>query len=105
MHHRLPPSSLGTSEQRASLPYVVLRVPLPSGNLLNRFAKEIDAIDNMIPDGLKMMLGYFFKLMEVCIIVLMATPFASRYHPSYGVSLWFHTGMPESAFMGLRKEG
>uniref|UniRef100_A0A672T5Q6 ABC-type glutathione-S-conjugate transporter n=1 Tax=Sinocyclocheilus grahami TaxID=75366 RepID=A0A672T5Q6_SINGR len=49
----------------------------PSGNLLNRFAKEIDAIDNMIPDGLKMMLGYFFKLMEVCIIVLMATPFAA----------------------------
>ncbi|XP_056606838.1 multidrug resistance-associated protein 1 [Triplophysa dalaica] len=49
----------------------------PSGNLLNRFAKEIDAIDNMIPDGLKMMLSYFFKLMEVCIIVLMATPFAA----------------------------
>lgn len=49
----------------------------PSGNLLNRFAKEIDAIDNMIPDGLKMMLSYFFKLLEVCIIVLMATPFAA----------------------------
>lgn len=48
----------------------------PSGNLLNRFAKEIDAIDCMIPDGLKMMLGYVFKLMEVCIIVLLATPFA-----------------------------
>uniref|UniRef100_A0AAR2LN52 ABC-type glutathione-S-conjugate transporter n=1 Tax=Pygocentrus nattereri TaxID=42514 RepID=A0AAR2LN52_PYGNA len=49
----------------------------PSGNLLNRFAKEIDAIDCMIPDGLKMMLSYFFKLMEVCIIVLLATPFAA----------------------------
>ncbi|XP_028827470.1 multidrug resistance-associated protein 1 [Denticeps clupeoides] len=49
----------------------------PSGNLLNRFAKEIDAIDCMVPDGLKMMLGYFFKLMEVCIIVLLATPFAA----------------------------
>lgn len=49
----------------------------PSGNLLNRFAKEIDAIDCMIPEGLKMMLNYFFKLMEVCIIVLMATPFAA----------------------------
>ncbi|XP_019905023.2 multidrug resistance-associated protein 1 [Esox lucius] len=48
----------------------------PSGNLLNRFAKEIDAIDCMIPDGLKMMLGYLFKLMEVCIIVMLATPFA-----------------------------
>uniref|UniRef100_A0A8C1PKV4 ABC-type glutathione-S-conjugate transporter n=1 Tax=Cyprinus carpio TaxID=7962 RepID=A0A8C1PKV4_CYPCA len=42
----------------------------PSGNLLNRFSKEIDAIDCMIPDGLKMMLGYVFKLLEVCIIVI-----------------------------------
>uniref|UniRef100_A0A669EZI3 ABC-type glutathione-S-conjugate transporter n=1 Tax=Oreochromis niloticus TaxID=8128 RepID=A0A669EZI3_ORENI len=49
----------------------------PSGNLLNRFAKEIDAIDCMVPEGLKMMLSYVFKLMEVCIIVLMATPFAA----------------------------
>ncbi|KAI7803545.1 putative multidrug resistance-associated protein 1-like [Triplophysa rosa] len=48
----------------------------PSGNLLNRFSKEIDAIDCMIPDGLKMMLGYVFKLLEVCIIVMLATPFA-----------------------------
>ncbi|KAM6957268.1 multidrug resistance-associated protein 1-like [Aplochiton taeniatus] len=48
----------------------------PSGNLLNRFSKEIDAIDCMIPDGIKMMLGYVFKLLEVCIIVIMATPLA-----------------------------
>ncbi|XP_041666846.1 multidrug resistance-associated protein 1-like [Cheilinus undulatus] len=48
----------------------------PSGNLLNRFSKEIDAIDCMIPDGLKMMLGYLFKLLEVCIILLLATPFS-----------------------------
>ncbi|XP_055013931.1 LOW QUALITY PROTEIN: multidrug resistance-associated protein 1-like [Boleophthalmus pectinirostris] len=58
----------------------VLRSPMaffestPSGSLLNRFSKEIDAIDCMIPDGLKMMLGYLFKLLEVCIIVLLATP-------------------------------
>lgn len=61
----------------------VLRSPMsffectPSGNLLNRFAKEIDAIDCMVPEGLKMMLSYAFKLLEVCIIVLMATPFAA----------------------------
>lgn len=30
----------------------------------------------MIPDAFKMMLGYVFKLLEVCIIVFMATPFA-----------------------------
>ncbi|KAM4521267.1 multidrug resistance-associated protein 1-like, partial [Odontesthes bonariensis] len=47
----------------------------PSGNLLNRFSKEIDAIDCMIPEGLKMMLGYLFKLLEVFIIVLLATPY------------------------------
>ncbi|XP_072320134.1 multidrug resistance-associated protein 1-like [Eucyclogobius newberryi] len=46
----------------------------PSGSLLNRFSKEIDSIDCMIPDGVKMMLGYLFKLLEVCIIVLLATP-------------------------------
>ncbi|KAG9331799.1 hypothetical protein JZ751_017001 [Albula glossodonta] len=49
----------------------------PSGNLLNRFAKEVDAIDCMIPEGLKMALSYLFKLLEVCVIVLMATPFAA----------------------------
>uniref|UniRef100_A0A8C5E025 AAA+ ATPase domain-containing protein n=1 Tax=Gouania willdenowi TaxID=441366 RepID=A0A8C5E025_GOUWI len=43
----------------------------PSGNLLNRFSKEVDAIDCMIPEGLKMMLSYLFKLLEVCIIVLL----------------------------------
>ncbi|XP_028669916.1 multidrug resistance-associated protein 1-like isoform X1 [Erpetoichthys calabaricus] len=61
----------------------VLRSPMaffertPSGNLLNRFSKEVDAIDCMIPDGLKMMLGYLFKLLEICIIVLLATPIAA----------------------------
>ncbi|XP_058473003.1 multidrug resistance-associated protein 1-like isoform X1 [Solea solea] len=64
----------------ADLLHSVLHSPMsffevtPSGNLLNRFSKEIDAIDCMIPDGLKMMLGYLFKLLEVCIIVLLATP-------------------------------
>ncbi|XP_061888037.1 multidrug resistance-associated protein 1-like [Entelurus aequoreus] len=66
----------------ADLLHNVLRSPMsffevtPSGNLLNRFSKEVDAIDCMIPEGLKMMLGYLFKLLEVCIIVLAATPFS-----------------------------
>uniref|UniRef100_A0A8C6TC28 ATP-binding cassette, sub-family C (CFTR/MRP), member 6b, tandem duplicate 1 n=1 Tax=Neogobius melanostomus TaxID=47308 RepID=A0A8C6TC28_9GOBI len=59
----------------ADLLHNVLRSPMAffestqSGSILNRFSKEIDAIDCMIPDGLKMMLGYLFKLLEVCIIV------------------------------------
>ncbi|TNN24869.1 Multidrug resistance-associated protein 1 [Liparis tanakae] len=64
----------------ADLLHSVLRSPMsffeatPSGNLLNRFSKEVDAIDCMIPDGLKMILSYVFKLLEVCIILLLATP-------------------------------
>ncbi|XP_068585945.1 multidrug resistance-associated protein 1-like [Cebidichthys violaceus] len=64
----------------ADLLHSVLRSPVsffeatPSGNLLNRFSKEVDAIDCMIPDGLKMMLSYLFKLLEVCVILLLATP-------------------------------
>ncbi|XP_059195026.1 multidrug resistance-associated protein 1-like, partial [Centropristis striata] len=64
----------------ASLLHSVLHSPMsffevtPSGNLLNRFSKEMDSIDCMVPDGLKMMLGYLFKLLEVCIILLLATP-------------------------------
>ncbi|XP_029940293.1 multidrug resistance-associated protein 1-like [Salarias fasciatus] len=73
---------VASRQLHADLLHSVLHSPMsffeatPSGNLLNRFSKEIDAIDCMIPDGLKMMLGYLFKLLEVCIIVLLATPFA-----------------------------
>uniref|UniRef100_A0A4W5L7W8 ABC transporter domain-containing protein n=1 Tax=Hucho hucho TaxID=62062 RepID=A0A4W5L7W8_9TELE len=72
----------------------ILRSPMaffevtPSGNLLNRFSKEVDAIDCMIPDGLKMMLGYLFKLLEVCIIVLVAMPFAVLYCVCVCVYRW-----------------
>ncbi|XP_062841068.1 multidrug resistance-associated protein 1 [Trichomycterus rosablanca] len=48
----------------------------PSGNMLNRFSREMDAIDCMIPDAVKTTLGYAFKLLEVCVVVLVATPFA-----------------------------
>jgi len=67
----------------ADLLHSVLRSPMsffeatPSGNLLNHFFKEVDAIDCMIPDGLKMILSYVFKLLEVCIILLLATPLTS----------------------------
>ncbi|XP_076020047.1 multidrug resistance-associated protein 1-like [Genypterus blacodes] len=71
---------VASRDLHANLLHSVLHSPMgffevtPSGNLMNRFSKEIDAIDCMIPDGLKMMLGYLFKLLEVCIIVLLATP-------------------------------
>uniref|UniRef100_A0A8D0D0S8 ABC-type glutathione-S-conjugate transporter n=1 Tax=Sander lucioperca TaxID=283035 RepID=A0A8D0D0S8_SANLU len=72
---------VASRQLHADLLHSVLHSPVsffevtPSGNLLNRFSREMDAIDCMIPDGLKMMLGYLFKLLEVCIILLLATPF------------------------------
>lgn len=48
----------------------------PIGNLLNRFSKETDAIDSIIPDKLKSFLGFFFSLLEIYIVVIVATPIA-----------------------------
>ncbi|XP_026541463.1 multidrug resistance-associated protein 1-like [Notechis scutatus] len=46
----------------------------PSGNLLNRFSKEMDAIDSIIPDKLKSLLGFLFNLLEIYIVIMVATP-------------------------------
>lgn len=48
----------------------------PIGNLLNRFSKETDAIDSIIPDKLKSLLGFLFSLLEIYIVVIVATPIA-----------------------------
>uniref|UniRef100_A0A8C6XMK2 ABC-type glutathione-S-conjugate transporter n=1 Tax=Naja naja TaxID=35670 RepID=A0A8C6XMK2_NAJNA len=58
----------------------VLRSPItffeqtPSGNLLNRFSKEMDAIDSIIPDKLKSLLGFLFNLLEIYVVIVVATP-------------------------------
>uniref|UniRef100_A0A7M4EP79 ABC-type glutathione-S-conjugate transporter n=1 Tax=Crocodylus porosus TaxID=8502 RepID=A0A7M4EP79_CROPO len=46
------------------------------GNLLNRFSKEMDAIDSVIPDKLKSLLGFLFNLLEIYIVIVLATPIA-----------------------------
>uniref|UniRef100_A0A670Y284 ABC-type glutathione-S-conjugate transporter n=1 Tax=Pseudonaja textilis TaxID=8673 RepID=A0A670Y284_PSETE len=46
----------------------------PSGNLLNRFSKEMDAIDSIIPDKLKSLLGFLFNLLEIYVVIMVATP-------------------------------
>ncbi|KAM3826474.1 ATP-binding cassette sub-family C member 6 [Vipera latastei] len=58
----------------------VLRSPMiffeqtPSGNLLNRFSKEMDAIDSIIPDKLKSLLSFLFNLLEIYVVIVVATP-------------------------------
>ncbi|KFV85701.1 Multidrug resistance-associated protein 6, partial [Struthio camelus australis] len=49
----------------------------PIGNLLNRFSKEIDAIDSVIPDKLKSLLGFLFNLLEIYLVIIVATPLAA----------------------------
>ncbi|NXE47010.1 MRP6 protein, partial [Casuarius casuarius] len=49
----------------------------PIGNLLNRFSKEIDAIDSVIPDKLKSLLGFLFNLLEIYLVIIVATPMAA----------------------------
>uniref|UniRef100_A0A8C9EWX5 Multidrug resistance-associated protein 1 n=1 Tax=Pavo cristatus TaxID=9049 RepID=A0A8C9EWX5_PAVCR len=69
----------------------VLRSPMsffertPSGNLVNRFSKEIDTIDSAIPPIIKMFMGSTFNVIGACIIILLATPIAAVIIPPLGL--------------------
>ncbi|XP_009874370.1 PREDICTED: multidrug resistance-associated protein 6, partial [Apaloderma vittatum] len=49
----------------------------PIGNLLNLFSREMDAIDSVIPDKLKSLLGFLFNLLEIYLVIIVATPWAA----------------------------
>ncbi|XP_030581396.1 multidrug resistance-associated protein 1 [Archocentrus centrarchus] len=78
-----------------SMLYDVLRSPMsffertPSGNLVNRFAKEMDTIDTVIPSIIKMFLGSMFNVMGSCVIILFATPLVAIIIPFLGLLYFF----------------
>ncbi|XP_014896740.1 multidrug resistance-associated protein 1 [Poecilia latipinna] len=78
-----------------SLLYDVLRSPMsffektPSGNLVNRFAKEMDTIDSVIPSIIKMFMGSFFNVLGSCVIILFATPLVAIIIPFLGLLYFF----------------
>ncbi|XP_056359573.1 ATP-binding cassette sub-family C member 6 isoform X2 [Oenanthe melanoleuca] len=61
----------------------VMRSPMlffeqtPLGHLLNRFSRDMDAVDSVIPDKLKSVLGFFFNLLEIYLVIVVATPWAA----------------------------
>ncbi|XP_053551240.1 multidrug resistance-associated protein 1 isoform X2 [Bombina bombina] len=61
----------------------------PSGNLVNRFSKEIDTIDSTIPQIIKMFMGSLFNVIGACIIILVATPIVAVIIPPLGVLYFF----------------
>ncbi|KAL4659053.1 multidrug resistance-associated protein 1-like isoform X1 [Arapaima gigas] len=75
--------------------YNVLRSPIsffertPTGNLVNRFAKEMDTIDTVIPGIIKMFLGSMFNVLSTCAIILMATPLIAVVIPPLGLLYFF----------------
>lgn len=75
--------------------YDVLRSPMsffertPSGNLVNRFAKEMDTIDSVIPSIIKMFMGSMFNVLGACVIILIATPLVAIIIPFLGVLYFF----------------
>ncbi|XP_074513337.1 multidrug resistance-associated protein 1 [Sebastes fasciatus] len=78
-----------------SMLYDVLRSPMsffertPSGNLINRFAKEIDTIDSVIPMIIKMFLGSMLNVLGSCVIILIATPLVAIIIPFLGLLYFF----------------
>ncbi|XP_015215911.2 multidrug resistance-associated protein 1 isoform X2 [Lepisosteus oculatus] len=73
----------------------VLRSPMsffertPSGNLVNRFAKETDTIDSVIPGIIKMFMGSLFNVLGACIVILIATPMIAVIIPPLGLLYFF----------------
>lgn len=61
----------------------------PSGNLVNRFSKEIDTIDSTIPHIIKMFMGSLFNVIGACIIILIATPIVAVIIPPLGLLYFF----------------
>uniref|UniRef100_A0A8C2SIC2 Multidrug resistance-associated protein 1 n=1 Tax=Capra hircus TaxID=9925 RepID=A0A8C2SIC2_CAPHI len=61
----------------------------PSGNLVNRFSKELDTVDSMIPQVIKMFMGSLFNVIGACIIILLATPMAAVIIPPLGLIYFF----------------
>ncbi|XP_061080827.1 multidrug resistance-associated protein 1 isoform X2 [Conger conger] len=78
-----------------SMLYNVLRSPIsffertPSGNLVNRFAKEIDTIDSVIPNIIKMFMGSMFNVLGACVVILVATPLVAVIIPPLGLLYFF----------------
>nr|XP_019958522.1 PREDICTED: multidrug resistance-associated protein 1-like isoform X1 [Paralichthys olivaceus] len=78
-----------------SLLYDVLRSPMsffertPSGNLVNRFSKEMDTIDSVIPSIAKMFMGSMFSVMAACVVILIATPLVAIIIPVLGLLYFF----------------
>ncbi|KAJ1097026.1 hypothetical protein NDU88_002155 [Pleurodeles waltl] len=66
-----------------NLLYSILRCPLsffertPSGSLTNRFAKEMDTVDNVIPHVVMVTILLFLVILEILLIVAVATPLAA----------------------------
>uniref|UniRef100_A0A671YCQ1 Multidrug resistance-associated protein 1 n=1 Tax=Sparus aurata TaxID=8175 RepID=A0A671YCQ1_SPAAU len=86
---------LASRSLHQSMLYDVLRSPMsffertPSGNLVNRFAKEIDTIDSVIPSIIKMFMGSMFNVLGACVVILIATPLVAIIIPFLGLLYFF----------------
>uniref|UniRef100_A0A8D2LSN2 Multidrug resistance-associated protein 1 n=1 Tax=Varanus komodoensis TaxID=61221 RepID=A0A8D2LSN2_VARKO len=75
--------------------YNVLRCPIsffertPSGNLVNRFSKEMDTIDSVLPQIIKMFMGSAFNVLGACAVILVATPAFAVVVPPLGLVYFF----------------
>ncbi|XP_067317475.1 multidrug resistance-associated protein 1-like isoform X1 [Anolis sagrei] len=86
---------LASRRLHLGLLHSVLRCPMgffertPSGNLVNRFSKEIDTIDSMIPQVIKMFMGSLFNVAGACVVILLATPLAAVAIPPLALVYFF----------------
>ncbi|XP_069839782.1 multidrug resistance-associated protein 1-like isoform X2 [Dendropsophus ebraccatus] len=79
----------------SKLLYSIMRSPLsffertPSGNLTNRFAKEMDTIDNIIPQMLMLIIIMSLTILEILLVIAIATPLAAVAFVPLGLLYFF----------------
>ncbi|XP_073399007.1 multidrug resistance-associated protein 1-like [Dendrobates tinctorius] len=79
----------------SNLLHSILRSPLsffertPSGNLTNRFAKEMDTIDNIIPQMLMLFIIMSLTILEILLVIAIATPLAAVAFVPLGLLYFF----------------
>lgn len=99
---------LASRHLHQSMLYNVLRSSMaffertPSGNLVNRFAKEMDTIDSVIPSIIKMFMGSMFNVLGSCVVILLATPLVAVIIPPLGLLYFFvQVGCRELAYLDV----
>ncbi|XP_055920592.1 multidrug resistance-associated protein 1-like [Eupeodes corollae] len=61
----------------------------PMGRILNRFSKDVDTVDNILPMNLRMLMSQFFSMIATLTVICISTPIFIAAIIPIGLIYWF----------------